>query len=51
MQLSDYNNMLFEVNLKKPPPVRNKVSNRKLKHIDKDKFKWDIAEKTCIYCF
>ena len=44
-QLSDHNNILFKLNLKKPPPTRKKIANRKLKHIDKEKFKKDIAEK------
>ena len=44
-QLSDHNNILFNLDLKKPEPIRKIVTNRQIRRINKELFKQDITRK------
>ncbi len=46
--LSDHCSLLFKVQIRKPPPLLKKVSYRKVKDIDFDDFRKDVAESRLI---
>ena len=43
-QLSDHNNIIFTLDVKKPEPIRKLVTNRQIKNIDITSFKNDIKQ-------
>ncbi len=42
LMLSDHCNILMDVDMRKPPPIKKEVTYRKTRSIDKDRFKTDI---------
>jgi len=44
-QNSDHSNILFQLNVSKPPPFRKKIRFRRLKDIDVNSFKMDLSNR------
>ncbi len=42
LMLSDHCNILMDIDMRKPPPIRKELTFRKTRSIDKDKFKSDV---------